>query len=108
MVICGNVQFADDQKDTVLNPVVLIEVLSESTSDYDRGGKFEHYRSLPSVMEYLTVAQHKLHVEHWSRKYEDTGLFVEYNSLNQSIGLPPIDCVLPMAEIYRKVEWGEQ
>jgi Uma2 family endonuclease len=51
MVVSPDVHFADDQKDTVLNPVVLIEVLSESTSDYDRGRKFEYYRTLPSLSE---------------------------------------------------------
>jgi len=105
MVICGPVQFADKQRDTVLNPVVLIEVLSGSTQDYDRGRKFQHYRSLPSLMEYLTVAQDEPHLEQWSRKYEDTGLFVEYNNLSQSIPLAAIDCVLPMSEIYRKIDW---
>jgi Uma2 family endonuclease len=108
LVICGGVQFADDQKDTVLNPVVLIEVLSDSTSDYDRGGKFQQYRTLPSLQEYLTVAQNEPHVEQWSRKYEDTGLFVEYNNLSQSIPLAPINCILPMAEIYRGVEWTSE
>ena len=51
MVVCADIHFADDQKDTVLNPMVLIEVLSESTSDYDRGRKFEYYRTLPSLRE---------------------------------------------------------
>lgn len=108
MVICGDVQFADNQKDMVLNPVVLIEVLSESTRDYDRGRKFQHYRALPSLMEYLTVAQDEPHVEHWTRQQEDRGLLVEFGKLGQSIPLASVGCVLPMAEIYHKVDWTSE
>lgn len=106
MVVCDDVQFADDRKDTVLNPVVLIEVLSESTSDYDRGRKFEYYRTLPSLSEYLTVAQDKPHIEHWTRQQEDSGSLVEFNNLSQTIRLASIDCVLPLKEIYDKVDWA--
>jgi Uma2 family endonuclease len=105
MVVCGDVQFADDQKDTVLNPVVLIEVLSESTSDYDRGRKFEYYRTLPSLREYLTVAQDKPHIEHWTRQQEDSGSLVEFSNLSQTVRLPSIDCALPLKEIYDKIDW---
>jgi Uma2 family endonuclease len=105
MVVCDGIQFADDEKDTVLNPVLLIEVLSESTRDYDRGRKFEYYRTLPSLLEYLTVAQDKAHVEHWTRQQEDRGLLVEFSNLSQTISLTSISCSLPLAEIYDKVEW---
>jgi Uma2 family endonuclease len=108
MVICGDVKFADNQKDTVLNPVVLIEVLSESTRDYDRGRKFQHYRALPSLKEYLTVAQDEPHVEHWTRQEEDRGLLVEYSNLSQTVRLASIGCVLPLAEIFHKIEWPNE
>lgn len=106
MVVCGEIQFADDQKDTILNPVVLIEVLSDSTKDYDRGRKFEYYRTLPSLREYLTVAQDKPHIEHWTRQQEDCGLLVEFHSLSQTIRLTSIDCLLPLIEIYDKIDWA--
>jgi Uma2 family endonuclease len=106
MVVCGDIQFADDQKDTVLNPVVLIEVLSESTRDYDRGRKFEYYRTLPSLKEYLTVAQDKPHIEQWTRQQEDRGLLVEFHNLSQGIPLASIACTLPLAEIYDKIDWA--
>ena len=109
MVICGPVLFADDQKDTVLNPVVLIEVLSDSTKDYDRGRKFQQYRTLVSLKEYLTVAQAEPHVEHWARQERDRWLLDECNSLDQAIHLSSVGCSLPLEEIYRKVDWtGEQ
>jgi Uma2 family endonuclease len=65
----------------VLNPVVIVEVLSKSTQDYDRGQKFEHYRTLPSLVDYLTVAQDRPHIEHWSRQSEDRWLLTEFAHL---------------------------
>jgi Uma2 family endonuclease len=108
LVACSDIQFADDQKDTILNPVLLIEVLSDSTRDYDRGRKFEYYRMLPSLIEYLTVAQDKPHVEHWTRQQEDRGLLVEYNQLSQTIPLGSIACVVAMTESYDKIKWEER
>jgi Uma2 family endonuclease len=103
-VVCGDLQFADDQKDTVLNPVVIIEVLSTSTRDYDRGQKFQHYRTLPSLAEYLTVAQDAPHVEQCSRQADGRWLLTEFANLDQSLQLPAIGCELPMAEVYDKVD----
>ncbi len=107
MVACGEIQFADDQKDTLLNPVLLIEVLSESTRDYDRGRKFQYYRTLPSLVEYLTVAQDEPHVEHYTRQQQDRWLLAEFSSPNQTIPLASIPCVLPVAEIYDKIDWSQ-
>ena len=105
MVVCGEPQYADDQKDTLLNPVVILEVLSDSTRDYDRGRKFQFYRTLPSLLEYLTVAQDAPHIEQWTRQEENRGLLSEFNDLSQSIQLTSIDCVLSLAEVYDKVDW---
>jgi Uma2 family endonuclease len=107
MVACGDIQFADDHKDTILNPVLLIEVLSESTRDYDRGRKFQYYRTLPSLVEYLTVSQDEPHVEHWSRQQQDRWLLVEFGGVGQTIPLISIPCNLPLAEIYDKVDWSQ-
>lgn len=68
MVICGDLAFADNRQDTITNPLLLVEVLSDSTKNYDRGQKFQYYRSLPSLTEYLTVAQDEVHVEQWTRQ----------------------------------------
>lgn len=68
MVTCGELQLADDRRDIVLNPVLLIEVLSASTQNYDRGEKFASYRMIPSLVDYLAVARDKIHIEHWSRQ----------------------------------------
>jgi Uma2 family endonuclease len=105
LVICGDAQFADDQEDTVLNPILIIEVLSDSTRDYDRGEKFQHYRTLPSLREYLTIAQHAPHIEHCIRQPEDRWLLTEFSDLSQNIQLASIGCVLSLTEVYDKVKW---
>jgi Uma2 family endonuclease len=105
MVICGNVEVAAEQKDTVLNPVVIVEVLSPSTKDYDRGQKFQHYRTLPSLIDYLMVAQDEPRVEHWTRQSENRGLLSDFAGLGQVIPLASIDCILPLAQVYDKIEW---
>src|SRR6185369_6391781 len=87
MVICGDMQYRDDLKDTIVNPTLIVEVLSPSTRDYDRGQKFEQYRTLSSLREYLTVAQDYPHVEHWIRGADCRGSLAEYNDLQQTIQL---------------------
>lgn len=111
IVVCGDIQFADDRKDTILNPVLIIEVLSESTRDYDRGRKFQYYRTLPSLVEYLTVAQDEPQVEHHTRQSATPGstnggwLLLEFNKMSETIPLVSIPCALPLTEIYDKVDW---
>ena len=104
IVVCGQPQFADDQRDTLLNPTLIVEVLSESTKDYDRGGKFEHYRTLDSFSEYVLIAQDRCHVEHFVRQPDKRWLLAETNRLEDTIHLLSIDCDLALAEVYDKVE----
>jgi len=108
VVVCGEPQFADDQADTLLNPKLIVEVLSDSTRDYDRGRKFQHYRSLPSLAEYLTVEQNEPRVERWTRQPENEWLLKEFTSLDQSIRLSSLECDLPLAEIYDKIDWAAE
>ncbi len=102
-VACGETQIEDSAQDTLLNPTVIVEVLSKSTAAYDRGEKFEHYRKIPSLMEYLLVAQDKCLVEHYQRQPEDRWLLSETNSLEDVLELPAIDCRLALADVYDKV-----
>ena len=104
MVVCGEMAFADDQKDTVLNPALIAEVLSESTKDYDRGGKFAHYRGIPSLREYLLIAQKEHHVEHFSRQDDGRWILWESNRDEDLISLPSLDIRIPISEIYDKVD----
>jgi Uma2 family endonuclease len=105
MVTCGEPQFADDQSDTLLNPVLIIEVLSASTQAYDRGKKFEQYRTLPSLREYLLVAQDAPRIEQFTPQPDGHWLCAETSGMDASIGLASIDCVLSLAKIYNRVNW---
>jgi Uma2 family endonuclease len=104
VVVCGEPLFADEQKDTLINPTLLVEVLSKSTASYDRGEKFEHYRKLASLAEYLVIAQHKYHVEHYVRQPDNQWLLAETDDLQQTIHLPAIACNLALTDVYAKVE----
>ena len=104
VVVCGQPQFADEQKDTLRNPTLIVEVLSESMKDYDRGEKFEHYRTLPSLSEYVLIAQDKYHVEHFVRQPDNRWLLSETNRSEDTIHLPSIACDLALTEVYDKVE----
>jgi len=104
IVVCEEPLFSDEQKDTLINPNVIVEVLSDSTQGYDRGGKFEQYRTLESFKEYLLISQDKPHVEHFVRQADNRWLLRETNKMEDSIELSSIDCTLPLAEIYDKVD----
>lgn len=73
---------------------------------YDRGRKFQHYRTLPSLIEYLTIEQDEPHIEHWTRQREDDWDFVAFDDLGQCIQLTSIGCVLPFADVYDRIEWA--
>ncbi len=104
IVVCGEAEFEDNQQDTLLNPTLIVEVLSDSTEAYDRGGKFAHYRKLPSLMEYVLIAQTKPHIEHYVRQPDNRWLLSEADSLSDTVHLPSIDCRLALAEVYDKVD----
>ncbi|MDS4031337.1 MAG: Uma2 family endonuclease [Candidatus Contendobacter sp.] len=107
VVVCGKGQFEDTHLDTLLNPTLIIEVLSDSTEAYDRGRKFEHYRHLDSLVEYVLIAQHRSHVESYRRQPDHQWLLTECNGLDGTLRLQSIDCDLALAEVYAKVELGE-
>ena len=106
IVVCGQAQFDDIQRDTLLNPTLIVEVLSDSTEAYDRGRKFEHYRKLESLMEYVLIAQHRPHVESYRRQPDQRWVLTESDGLESSLRLDAIDCELALAEIYDKVEFA--
>ena len=107
IVVCGKEQFEDTHLDTLLNPTLIIEVLSDSTEAYDRGRKFEHYRHLDSLVEYVLIAQQRPHVESFRRQSDQHWLLTECSGLDATLRLQSIDCDLALAEIYAKVELSE-
>ncbi len=104
VAVCDRARFDDTQKDTLLNPTLIVEVLSKSTRGYDLGMKFAHYRKLDSLQEYLVISQTKYHVEHYVRQPNKQWLLSEYESLSDIIELPSINFRLVMADIYDKIE----
>jgi Uma2 family endonuclease len=105
MVVCGDPVFLDNRRDTLSNPTVIVEVLSESTKDYDRGQKFQSYRTLPSLMEYLTIAQDALQVEQWARQPDGRWLLTEYSAPDSRIRLTSTGTELQLSDLYEKVEF---
>ncbi len=105
VVVCGNAHLEDRHNDTLLNPTVLIEVLSPSTETYDRGAKFEFYRKLASLSDYLLVAQDRPFVEHYMRQPDGRWVLNEYEGLDAIIHIASIGCELRLADIYDKVEF---
>jgi Uma2 family endonuclease len=105
VVVCGEPALADGHFDTLMNPTVLIEVLSPSTQDYDRGTKFVHYRALDSLREYLLVSQDQPRVEHYIKQKDGNWLLSEAADLSATVALPSIGCQLVMAEIYDRVRF---
>ena len=110
LVICGPPEFSDEVQDMVRNPRLIVEVLSPSTEDYDRGRKFAHYRTLPSLVEYLVVAQDRPHVERFFREEGDREIpgprwvLTEESRREGVIHLLSVDAVLSLSEVYDKVE----
>ncbi len=100
---CGEPRFEDQAVDTLLNPVLIIEVLSDSTERYDRGAKFTHYRSVNSLKEYLLVSQNECRVEHYVRQPGNHWLLTEYQEMQDRIDLNSLDSYLLLAEIYERI-----
>jgi Uma2 family endonuclease len=102
VVVCGDAQFEDAAVDTLLNPTLIVEVLSPSTEAYDRGAKFGYYRQAPSLREYVLIAQDRMLVEQYVRA--DAGwLLTETSDPAARVEFPAIGCAAPLSEIYRKV-----
>jgi Uma2 family endonuclease len=104
-VVCGKREFTPGRHDAILNPILLVEVLSPNTEIYDRGKKFSHYRRIPSLREYVLVAQDMPMVEHYVLQEDGTWNWAAVEGLRESITLSTIGCTLDLGEIYRQVEF---
>ncbi len=105
VALCADVQFDDNHKDTLLNPTLIVEVLSKSTEAYDRGDKFAHYRKLDSLKEYVLVTQDKYHVELYTRQLDNHWLLSEVNTIEDVISFESINCHLALNEVYDKIKF---
>lgn len=105
-VVCGQPQYEDPEKRRLLNPVVIVEVLSRSTEAYDRGDKFAHYQRLPSLREYVLIASDKRRIERFSRR--DSGnewILTVCGEASGVMDLSSIHCTLSMERVYRNIEF---
>jgi Uma2 family endonuclease len=103
-VACDGLRFHAKNRDTLLNPVVLVEVLSDSTEAYDRGAKFAHYRTIPSLLEYVLVSQHEHKIEHYRRLETGQWVLTVYEGDGAAAELPALGCSLSLAEVYDKLD----
>jgi len=102
-VACGEPELLDAEDaevDTLLNPTLILEVLSGTTETYDRGAKFEHYRTLASLAEYLLIAQDRVHIERFVRQGGGAWLLTETDRREEILELPSIGCALALADVY--------
>ncbi len=102
LILCGRPEFRDGVRDTLINPVVIVEVLSDSTEAYDRGEKFEHYRSIPTLREYVLASQKRPHVEVFTR--DDSGAWVlrAYDATARVV-LASVDVTVAVDDVYARV-----
>ena len=103
-VVCGEPQFLDERRDTLLNPNLIVEVLSPSTEAYDRGGKFEHYRSVESVGEYLLVSSERIGAELFTRLPDGSWHLIAISRMQGSLDLKSVGCRLSLVDVYEKVD----
>jgi len=102
-VICGPARFVEGTRDTVLNPTLLAEVLSNSTEAYDRGKKFEHYRQIPTLLSYLLVSQHEPRIEQFARQADGSWVLSEAAALEKSLEVPALGNTISLAEVFANV-----
>jgi Uma2 family endonuclease len=112
VVTCGAPRLADDRKDdrkdVLLNPTLLVEVLSPSTENYDRGLKFTNYRRLDSLQEYVLVSQSEPRIEVYRRQPDGKWLLTETSGLQTVARFDSLDCDIPLSEIYYQVQFDQE
>ena len=102
--LCGRPELYDERRDVLLNPQLIVEVLSPSTEAWDRGGKFAIYRQIPSLEEYLLVSQDRPLVERYRRQGDGEWLLSDFRGMEAVVELASIQCSLVLAEVYAKVD----
>ena len=106
-VACGDIEFEDNNFDTLMNPIIIIEILSKSTEAFDRGDKFACYRLIPSLQEYILVSQKRHRIERFVRKDDCSWSMFLYEDIEQAVRIETIDCEVPLSVIYRWIEFND-
>jgi Uma2 family endonuclease len=107
-VVCGEAQFHDQRNDVLLNPILIVEVLSNSTAAFDRGDKFQAYQQMDSLKEYLLISQDKKIIEHYVRQTRELWNYTVAVGLESSLYLPSIECTLRLEAVYDKVTENDE
>ena len=109
MVVCGEMLFHDQHRDVVLNPAVIVEVLSPTTEAFDRGGKFLRYQAWnPSLTDYILVSQFEPIVEHFVRQPDGSWTLHIYQGLDKSFVIESINCKLLLSDIYDRITFAAE
>ena len=102
---CGRIETLADHDDIITNPILIVEILSASTLDYDRGEKFRLYRSIPTLKEYICISSLEMSIEKYNRGNNDFWTFKEYNDAADIIPVESLDITILLAKIYEKVDF---
>lgn len=105
MVVAGQLELVEGRRDTITNPVMIAEVLSESTEKYDRVGKFKLYRAIPTMREYILISQSEIYIEQFSKNEDKKWVLSEYEGENAVLALTSISFQISLIDIYDKVEF---
>ena len=108
MLVAGKLEFAESRKDTITNAVIIVEVLSKSTADYDRGGKFKLFRSIPSFREYVLIDQYEMHVEQFVKTDDNKWILSEYDGADAVLRLSCVDFEMRLGDIYDRVNFESE
>ncbi len=108
VVVCEVPEFYNGRKDIIVNPVLIVEVLSPGTEEYDRNGKFESYRYLPSFIEYVNISQNRIDISTFFKEEKDLWRTTDYESIDDTIPLKSIGCEISMKDIYDGIEFVKE
>jgi Uma2 family endonuclease len=108
VIACQEPRFLDGPSDTLLNPTLLVEILSPSTEAYDRGRKFDHYQSIESLRQYLLVASDRIHADLYTRQQDGGWLLTSADGPAGTLALASVNCQIALADVYEKVDFGTQ
>ena len=106
MVVCNKPEFYPDRNDTIVNPLIICEVLSKSTENYDRGNKFLFYRSIPTFQEYILIDQYSFHIERFYMETKAKWSLKEHDDINDILKFFKINFQIPLRDIYDLVEFN--
>lgn len=106
-VVCTEPKFAEGRNDTITNPLIIVEVLSESTKSYDRAEKFELYRAIKSFQDYILIDQDRVYIEYFHKNENGLWILQVINNIDETLTIHSIASSIPLREIYDKVEWKD-